>query len=86
MSCLNKYPNIKELLSNRVIAGDSAGANAMGQLFYSKNSKEVGKGTGILPLKIVVHYENGGSNPLFDLEPKLETLLLHEYEMKVFNL
>lgn len=86
MEALRKYPNIKQMLLNRIIAGDSAGANALGQLFYSKNSKEIGKGLGILPIKIIVHYEDGMPNPLVDIEPQLETLFLHEYETKVFNI
>ena len=86
MDVLRKYPNVKEILSNKVIAGDSAGANAMGQLFYSKNSKEIGEGLGILPFKILVHYEDGAPNPLVDVESHLETLILHEYETKVVYL
>jgi len=83
---LRKYPNIKEMLSNKIIGGDSAGANVLGQLFYSKNSKEIGEGLSILPFKIVVHYKDGTPNPLADVKPELQTIFLHEYETKVFYL
>ncbi len=86
MESLSKYQNIDQIFSNKTIAGDSAGAHALGRLFYSKNSKVVGKGLGILPFKIMAHYENGTPNPLADIEPKLETLLLHEYDTKVIQL
>lgn len=86
IEALKKFPDIKQLLSNRTIAGDSAGANVLAKLFYSKNSKEIGEGFGILPIKIVVHYQDGTPNPLSEVGPELETLLLHEYETKVFYL
>lgn len=85
METLSKYPNIRQMLTGKTIAGDSAGANALGKLFFSKNSKVIGTGLGILPLKIVPHYEDGTPNPLADVEPKLKTLLLREYEMKVIE-
>ncbi len=85
MEVLNTYPNINQILSGRTIAGDSAGANTLGRLFFSKNSKVIGKGLGIVPTKIVVHYEDGAPNPLAEIEPELPTLLLHEYEMKVID-
>lgn len=83
MESLSKYSNIRQILSGRTIAGDSAGANVLARVFYSKDSKVIGRGLGILPLKIVVHYEDGTPNPLINVEPELETLLLHEYEFKV---
>ncbi len=86
MESLSKYPDITRLLSGKTIAGDSAGANVLGRLFYSRNSKVTGKGLGILPFKIVVHYVSGEPNPLADVEPELETILLHEYEIKVINI
>lgn len=83
MEVLSKFPNIKQLLSNRIISGDSAGSNVLGKYFYSKNSQEIGEGLGILPYKILVHYADDTPNPLQHKEPELETLFLHEYETKV---
>lgn len=83
MEVLKKYRDLERVFSERTIAGDSAGVNALGQLFYSKNSKEIGQGLRILPFKIVVHYADGAPNPLAHIEPSLETLLLHEYETRV---
>ncbi len=85
MESLSKYPNIQQTLSGRIIAGDSAGVNSLGILFYSNHSKIIGKGLGMLPFKIGVHYIDDTPNPLADVEPGLETLLLHEYETKVIN-
>jgi peptidase E len=83
MEVLGKFRNIAGLFKNKVVGGDSAGANCLAQFCFSKNSKEIRKGLGILPFKIVVHYEDNTPNPLENIEPQLETLLLHEYETKV---
>lgn len=80
MEVLRKYTNLGQLFSGKTIGGDSAGVNALGKSFYSKSSKEIGEGLGILPYKIVVHYIDGAPNPLAGIEPNLETLFLHEYE------
>ncbi len=85
MESLEKYPNIKQMLSGKTIAGDSAGAHALGKWFYSKNSKVTGKGLGILPLKVMAHYEDTMPDPLANLESQLETVLMHEYETRVIR-
>lgn len=83
MEALVKYPDVGEILSKRTIAGDSAGAHVLGRLFYGKNSKTIGKGSGILPMKITAHYEIGLPDPFSNIEPAIENLLLSEYETKV---
>lgn len=85
MEILKKYPNLKELLQNKTVGGDSAGANMLGHYFYSKRSKEIGEGFKIIPYKILVHYEDGTPNPLADSEPDMETLFIREYETVVKN-
>ena len=84
MEIIRKFRNLGELFLGKTIAGDSAGANSLCRVFFSKNSKEIGEGLGILTLKIVVHYEDGQPNSLENVEPQLETLFLREYETKVF--
>ncbi|MCE9548858.1 Type 1 glutamine amidotransferase-like domain-containing protein [Candidatus Nomurabacteria bacterium] len=85
MAVLEKYKNLNEVFLNKTIAGDSAGVNALGQVFFSPTSKTIGAGLKILPFKTVVHYKEGTPNPLADVEPNLETLFLREYETKVFH-
>jgi peptidase E len=84
MEILKKYKDIGQVFSGKTIAGDSAGVNVLAQFSYGKNSKEIKEGLRILPFKVVVHYIDGDSNPLVDIEPNLETLFLREYETKVF--
>ncbi len=84
MEAMWKFKDLNQVFKGKIVAGDSAGVNALGKIFYSRNSKEIGKGLGILPFKTVVHYKAGDPDPLKDVEPKLSTMLLREYETKVF--
>lgn len=85
MEILKRYQDLEQAFKGKTVAGDSAGANALGQLFYSKNSKEIGERLKILPFKVVVHYTDGTPNPLVNIQPDIETIILHEYETKVFR-
>lgn len=83
---LKNFQNVEQVFSGKIVAGDSAGANVLSQLCYSKKSKETTKGLGIIPFKIIVHYTEDMGNPLAEFEPNLETLFLHEYEIKEYNI
>jgi len=80
---LENLSNLKQLFDKKTIVGDSAGVNVLGEIFYSRKTKEISKGLGILPFKIVVHYAEDMGNPLAEIEPNLETLFLREYETVV---
>lgn len=82
---LKKFQNVKELFDGKVVVGDSAGVNALMCFYYSKKSKEIGEGLGILPYKVIVHYSEDMGNPLKDTESTLETLFLREYQTMVIN-
>lgn len=84
LEILKKFQNLTQIFKGKIIAGDSAGANALGHYFYSKKTKEINEGLGILPFKIIVHYSENMGNPLSEIESNLETLFLREYETKVF--
>jgi peptidase E len=85
METLNNYSGLRELFSSKIIAGDSAGANALCAYYFSKNSQKIGQGLGILPIKLVPHFEKGKEDPFIDFETGLETVLLSEYEMRIFE-
>ena len=86
LNVLKKFQNLDQVFKDKIIAGDSAGANALGHSFYSRKTKEINAGLGIIPFKIIVHYAEDMGNPLAEIEPDFETLQLHEYETKVLNL
>jgi peptidase E len=84
LESLKKFQNLSQVFEGKIIVGDSAGANALGHSFYSRKTKAINEGLGILPFKIIVHYADDMGNPLSEVEPNLDTVLLHEYETKVF--
>ncbi|MCA3244193.1 MAG: Type 1 glutamine amidotransferase-like domain-containing protein [Alphaproteobacteria bacterium] len=55
MDELKRYKNLKNLLQQcNVVAGSSAGMNILGKEWLGKSSQ--GKGLGLLPMSMVVHY------------------------------
>ena len=84
LEVLKKFPDLKDLLNGKIVAGESAGANVCGKFFYSPNSDSVGEGLGFLPIKIIPHYSEKYNGKLDSVGQNLELLLLSEYEYKVF--
>ncbi len=84
LETMEKFDHVEEIFKDKTVGGDSAGANCLGVYSFSKNSKEIRKGLSLIPYKIVAHYEKGTPNPLADIEPEIETILLEEYETKFF--
>lgn len=95
LEILRKYPDLKECLDGKTFAGSSAGAYAIGcySPFHDDESGgEVRKGLGLLPLRVVCHYESPDLPPnpralasLKNMTPELELLLLKDFEWKVFK-
>lgn len=83
---LKKFQGLKELFKGKIVAGDSAGANVLGVVFYSPSANGVFEGLGILPLKIIPHYSEKYKDVFNDIKLDLENLYLKEYELKVFEL
>jgi len=54
---LKNYPDLLDLIQDKVVAGSSAGACALSKYFYSNDAEKPGNGLGILNLKIICHYE-----------------------------
>lgn len=83
LETLRRFPDLGKLFADKIIAGDSAGANVLCKAFYSKNANVAAEGLGILPLKIICHYKEELKDKIKDFCPGLETLYLREYELKV---
>ena len=73
-------------MSGKIVAGESAGANVFGEFFYSPSADKIDEGLGFLPLKIIPHYSENYRGKLDNVGKKLESLLLPEYEYKVFEI
>jgi peptidase E len=82
---LKNYPDMKELLKGKIVAGESAGANVLCKYFYSPKAGEVFEGLSILPIKICPHFINDFQEKLDKFGPELEVLQLREYEFKVIH-
>jgi peptidase E len=85
LEALKKFQSLKDLLSGKIIAGESAGANVFGEFFYSPSADKVDKGLGLLPLKIIPHYSENYKGKLDSVGAELELLSLPEYEYKIFE-
>ena len=61
---LNGYPDLKNMLSGKTVAGSSAGADAISQYYYGLDTPdEIKEGLGLLPVKVVVHYRSDYNAP-----------------------
>lgn len=85
LETLKKFPRLRELVEGKVVAGESAGAYALATLFYSKrySGGQASEGLGFVPVQIICHYVGENEEKLPE-NPKLETLLLADYEYRVF--
>lgn len=85
LEALKRISNLRDLLNGKIIAGDSAGANVLCSVFYSKTIG-ISEGLGFIPIKIICHYFEEDKNKLEHIRIDLETLFLPEYETKSFSI
>jgi peptidase E len=93
LSILNKFSNLKGRLDNKTVVGSSAGAYVIGKYSAFHDDESGGKvreGLGLLPLRVVCHYESIDLPPnpealelLMNTAPELETVILRDFEWKV---
>ncbi|MDP2669020.1 MAG: Type 1 glutamine amidotransferase-like domain-containing protein [bacterium] len=82
---LRKYPNLMDIINGKVVAGESAGAYALSSCFYSKTEGGIFKGLGFVSVKTICHYIGENEKKLNECPVGLETLLLADYQYKVFQ-
>ncbi|MCA9360397.1 Type 1 glutamine amidotransferase-like domain-containing protein [Candidatus Nomurabacteria bacterium] len=94
-SKLAKYSEFSELIKGKTVAGSSAGAYVLSKYYYANSLDEVREGLGLVPVRVVCHYESnihpkiGDSDPvkmLDDFDSDIELVLLKDFEWKVFEL
>lgn len=96
LTILNKFDNLKELVGGKTIAGSSAGAYVIGAYSAFHDDESGGKirqGLGLLPLRIVCHYESKDLPPnqealniLIKTIPEMNLVILRDFEWKVFKI
>ena len=82
---LKVFPNLKQSFEGKVIAGESAGANFLATLCYSKSGGGIIKCLGVLPIFVYPHFEKGSPLPSEKIPDNLQKLFLPNYEYKVFE-
>jgi peptidase E len=90
MTALKNYPNLKEKFSGKTIAGSSAGAYALATYCTAHTEEHFRKGLGILPIRLVCHFESAELPPsdtslaeLREADQSLELICLRDSEWKV---
>lgn len=85
LEALKRISDLRDLFNGKIIAGDSAGANVLCSVFYSKTIG-TSEGLGFIPIKIICHYLEEDKNKLAHVRIDLETVFLPEYETKTFSI
>ena len=70
------------LFAGKIVAADSAGANILSTVFYSKVADQVLNGFGLLPIKLICHYKEEYERKLDGIEPDLEVVRLNEFQFR----
>jgi cyanophycinase-like exopeptidase len=85
---LSKIPNIPNLFKDKVIAGSSAGVHVLVAQYYSKSRQAVNDGFGLLPLKILCHFDSKTDTSIIttlsNQKKHLPLLALAEYQWVTF--
>lgn len=91
LETLQKYPSFTTLLAGKTVAGSSAGAYALAAFGSTSDRGEVREGFGVVPIRVVCHFESETLPPnpesvekLKNTAPELDLILLKDYESKVF--
>lgn len=88
IGALSRNKSWVKYLEGKTLAGTSAGADAMAMYYYALDNPRIEHGLGLLPVKVLVHYESDYSNGAIDwreayraldsYDQKLELLAIHE--------
>lgn len=89
---LKKHPELKDLIKGKTIAGSSAGAYVLSRYYHSASRGGIHEGLGILPLRMICHYQsdtfkfNDDPVSLMEKYPKdLPLIILKDFEYTVIN-
>ena len=92
LSALKLYPNLESELEGKTLSGSSAGAYALGRYGVGHTGADIREGLGIVPVRIVCHYESKEMPPnsssyakILTLAPELELVQLRDCDWRVFD-
>lgn len=88
---LKNFPDFDKAIKGKVVSGSSAGAQVLAKYYYSSSKGGVHEGLGILPVKVVCHYQSkefeDRGDPIEQLKEypeDLELVVLKDCEWKTF--
>ena len=82
INIIKKFSNLIKFLNNKTIVGESAGANCLTKVCYSK-SAGILYGLGLVNAKSIMHYQLGDEKILKNINPELDTIYLESYKYSV---
>jgi peptidase E len=92
LATLKQYPELASELVGKTVSGSSAGAYALAQYGPGHSEKGIREGLGLVPVRVVCHYESiemppnpDSLNELIQMAPELELVQLRDCEWRVFN-
>jgi len=92
LSFLRQYPSFPQAIKNKVVAGSSAGAYVLSTYYHSAESGKINKGLGILPLRVICHYQSQEFNvndqaieKMNKYPANLELVVLKDFEWQIFT-
>ncbi len=92
LEILKTYPDLKPYMEGKAIAGSSAGAYVLAELGASHSEDRMREGLGIVPLRVICHYESPEQPPaegavalLKETRQNLELVCLRDCAWKVFR-
>lgn len=92
LDTIKQYPTFVQSIQGKVISGSSAGAQLLSRYYSSSSEGGIHEGLGVLPIRIVCHYQSdllpSKEDPLKlfeNYQQELELIVLKDYEWKVFE-
>ena len=82
----SRWPGWEKELSDKTLAGSSAGANMIAQYFYGLDDLGIHTGQGLLPLKVLVHYRSDYNAPHIDWDKAEEELKNYKEDLPLVTL
>jgi hypothetical protein len=92
LATLKKYPELQSLFSTKTVSGSSAGAYALAAYGVGHSEEGIREGLGIVPVRLICHYESEELPPdpescikLENMDSRLELVKLRDFEWRIFN-
>ncbi len=85
---LKNIPDFKGLIERKIYAGSSAGATVLAKHYYSTTDDVIREGLGILPIKVMPHYNESKQDKLEELKgtgQDLPIYTIREGEYKIIE-